>query len=132
MKTPQGGKYVAIPGRALLATGGGKRSIPRAMELRNLKPFTKGKGGKLTGARQTFLVKTKSGLPLVMQSTGKQARVVWLFVKRSRLTAKLGFHEAVERRVKADVARTVGMRLTQAIASAKKIVKGGGVTSTRL
>jgi hypothetical protein len=131
-KTPTGGKYVAMPGRSILRNVGGKRSVLRGMELRNLKPFTKTAGGKLKGRKQTFMIKTRSGTPLLLQSQGKKARVVWVFVRKSGLTAKLGFGTAVRRRVDRDFTKAVGTRLTQAIASARPVTQGGGVTSTRL
>lgn len=131
-KTPTSSKYVAIPSHNISGKSGGKRSVSRGMELRNFKPFTRDAKGKLVGQRGTFMAKTRDGTPLLMQRRGKVARVLWLFVRQSRLTAKLGFAKAVRRRVSGDVSRLVGARLTQAIASARAVKQGGGVTSSRL
>lgn len=134
-KTATSGKYVAIPGRAITKGAGGKRDILRNAKLSSFKPFTR-TGKVITGQKNTFLIKDKSsGLPVLLQRFGRgrrNARVLWIFVKQSRLTPKLGFDKAVKRTVGKNLTRNIGRSLTKAIATAKTVTQGGGVTSSRL
>jgi hypothetical protein len=132
IKTPNKGRYVAMPGREIMSKGA-RGGVKRGFELAKFKPFLRAGPKKSYGKMGTFLVTSKkSGIPMLLQPIGKRLRVLWLFVKQTRMTANLGFDKAVRRAIKRDMTRNVGTRLTQAIASAKQVTKGGGVTSSRL
>jgi hypothetical protein len=146
-KRPFRGRFVAMPSREISAKVGGKRVLKAGNELRNFKPFStpvdsgnatpNGKRGtRIEGRKNTFVVFRKgSGLPILLQRYGRgkqQTRALWLWVKQTRLVPRLGFGKAVLKVVRRDLDTNIGRRLTQAIASAKVITKGGGVTSSRL
>jgi hypothetical protein len=130
MKGPNKGQYVAMPGRDIRTGKGG--GVKRGYALSNFKPFLRAGPNKSYGRQQTFIVKSKSGIPMLMQARGKRLRVLWLFVQRTRLLPRLGFRKAVRKAFVRDFDKHMRVRMSQAIASAKTITRGGGVQSMRL
>ena len=132
VKTPFSRPLIAKPSREILQSVGGKRSIPRGTALNLFKPFVRD-GQATTGRKGAFLVKAKgSGTPVLLQRIGGRVRALYVYVRSTRLTPKLGFGKAVVRVVRRDLDRNIGKRLTAAIASAREVTSGGGRTSSRL
>ena len=131
IKTPNRGQYVAMPGREIRTGKGGH--VKPGFALKNFKPFLRAGARKSYGQKRTWIVRSKkTGTPMLMQAVGKRVRVLWLFVERTRLLARLGFRKSVAKTVQRDFDNHMRTRMSQAIASAKTITRGGGVQSTRL
>ncbi len=146
-KRPYSGNLVAMPSREITTkVGGGVRSIKRGYELKNFKPFSShfsnnrtanGRhGSRIEGQKNTYVVfRSGSGLPILLQRYGKglrQTRALWLWVRQTGLMPRLGFSKSVLKSVLKHNEREIGLALTKAIASAKAVTSGGGVTSSRL
>ena len=128
-KLPNKGRFVAIPARGAVTAGG---NLKRGAALNSLKPF-RDKGKVALGAKGTVIVKSKSGVPVLLQrQKGGKARVLWLFTRFATMTKRLGFAAAVHRTVGRNLQRNLGRSLTKAIASARRITRGGGTASSRL
>jgi hypothetical protein len=142
------GRLVAMPSRDIMQKIGGKRVLKPGYALKNFKPFSTpvdaglnqtpngARGTRIEGRKNTYVVFRKgSGLPILLQRYGKgkqQVRALYLWVKAVRLPKRLGFTSSVTTRVRQRNAENIGRGITKAIASAREVVKGGGVTSSRL
>ena len=146
-KRPFRGNLVAIPSREISSKVGGKRVVKPGFELKNFKPFSTpidganatahgARGSRIEGRKNTYVVFQRgTGLPILLQRYGrgkKQTRALWLWVRQSGLTPKLGFGRAVIKTVRGTLDKEIGAQLTKAIASAKAVTTGGGVASSRL
>lgn len=146
-KRPFRGNLVAMPSREIYRKVGGKRTIKPGFGLNLFKPFStpvdganrtaNGKrGSRIEGRKNTFVVfRRGTGLPILLQRYGKAqraTRALWIWVRQTRLTKQLRFTPSVEKAVDTKHVANLGRGITRAIASAKQVTRGGGVTSSRL
>lgn len=123
LKTPFTGRSVGTPSKDILKGGSG-RAIIGGTDLKYFKPLVNGPGGRVTGAKNSFLITLKNGTKMLLQRFGrgkKTVRGLWLFVPQTRLKGELHFAVSVKRRVSQDIALAFKTAFSRAIASARPL-----------
>jgi hypothetical protein len=147
-KRPFRGNLVAMPSREITTKGSGKREIKRGYELRNFKPFSSPidaarnqtpsgrRGSRIEGRRNTFVVfRAGTGMPILLQRFGRglrQTRALWIWVRQTGLTQRLGFSKSVLETVRKRIEPDIAAEIAKAVQSARSVQKVGGQVGTRL